>query len=139
MSKKENNYEVHPDLPEVKYRIGQVVWQARSVWSPKIIKCKVCAGLGTVNAKIPRKKSYVNIKCPECNGTRSIISEDYSFHSHVKKLTIGSIQIDTYRQTVKYMMNETGVGSGTLYYQDELFSTEEEAIKDSKEKIKAAN
>lgn len=48
-----------------------------------------------------------------------------------EKLTIGSIRIDTndIDKPVSYMCVETGVGSGSVYYESDLHLTEEEAFR----------
>jgi len=51
------------------------------------------------------------------------------FGSTVRKLTIGSVLIDTHedRGPVSYMCRETGIGSGSIYYESKLFASKADA------------
>jgi len=52
-----------------------------------------------------------------------------AFDPSVSKLTIGSVRVDTSDERgTSYMCIETGVGSGSIYYESDLFSTHDEAM-----------
>ncbi len=130
----------HPDLPVIKFRIGQTVWYGRSAWAGEDLPCKVCDGKGKVKATVTGSDHIVTTNCPVCYGSgRKIIN--YGYKPHVEKMRIGLIEVRSScnknkvsENYIRYMMHEYGIGGGTLFNQDDLFETEEEANKVAKER-----
>lgn len=116
-----------------KYSVGDKVFQATTHVVQKRHDCPDCLGAGKWSAKSPAGGHY-EFSCPRCSSSyqsdRSL-SLSYSQHTGmVTPLTIGSVRGDTASdESVSYMCRETGVGSGSVYYEKVLFPTHEEAAR----------
>jgi hypothetical protein len=117
-----------------KYSIGDVVWHASTMTEQKQHPCPDCLGTRKWKATSPAGAEY-EFGCPRC-GTRyhhnRDLQLDYTAHvAHIERLTIGSIQYNTasgiYDHGARYMCRETGVGSGSVYNESDLYETEEAA------------
>ena len=115
---------------ETKFSIGDVVYYASTTTERKQHPCPDCLGTKKWKAVSPAGGEY-EFACPRCrSGYRSEhgLSLDYSiFVPTAHRLTIGSVRTDSADKT-SYMCVETGVGSGNIYDEDRLFSTESEAL-----------
>lgn len=126
-----------------KYNIGDVVYRAGTVVERKQRACPDCLGSKAWKAISPAGSEF-SFRCPRCSAGYSNdrdMSLDYSAHvPSVSRLTIGSIQVNTapgsWDAGNKYMCNETGIGSGNIYSENDLFETEEEALAASEFKAK---
>lgn len=120
------------DLPEIKYSIGQTVYRAGTVVEKRAHKCPDCLGSGKWQATSPAGHEY-EVPCPRCRTSyrsNGVLSLEYVWHiPFVTRLTIGSVRLDTYceNEPVSYMCNETGIGSGQIHSQNDLFLTHAEA------------
>jgi len=122
------------DLPTPRYKIGDIVYRG---WTTSITKTHPCPDcLGTMKWQVTTPVgSTLTATCPRCvdasYGTRDLPSLKYhAYDPIVEVLTIGSVQIDTAAldgSVVKYMCRETGIGSGSVYKEDMLLPTREEA------------
>lgn len=133
------------ELPEIKYAIGDRVWHATTTQSQEKHPCPDCLGTGKWDVKSPAG-TEAEVDCPRCKGHKTL--SIYSTAPDIRHLTIGSIKIDTdvkvetepyLRDPVQYMCPETGVGSGTLYYQQRLFATKDEATAAAMEQVERTN
>lgn len=110
-----------------KYAIDDTVYLASTGWgdSGLPIACIRCEGTG--GAKIEHVTLGVHyIKCPTCRGMGH--NNKYTHQPYVRKLTIGTIQMDTYENRgFRYMAKETGLGSGAVYNEGDLFTDEKQA------------
>lgn len=122
-----------------KFDCNQQVWH-RFIGSKKLeTKCYACDGDGNIVAKNDTKQT-----CRECYGHGNTTEWVRDVPVVQGPLTIGNIKIEytSYsdrdsefvnfgRQKeltkVEYMMYESGIGSGTVYPEDRLFGTKEEA------------
>jgi len=115
---------------ETKFSIGDVVYYASTTTERKQHPCPDCLGTKKWKAVSPAGGEY-EFSCPRCrSGYRSEneLSLDYSIFVPVShRLTIGSVRTDSADKT-QYMCVETGIGSGNLYDESRLFSTEGEAL-----------
>lgn len=108
-----------------KYGIGDKVWGVHIWQGRKEIVCPECEGGGTL--KIEGRDKY--IECINCWKRGKVITEDPDQYYIARPLTIGSIEAFFGKLLiVKYMCDETGVGSGTVWKQENLFLSEEEAV-----------
>lgn len=129
---------------ETKFSIGDVVYKAWTTTVSKQHPCPDCKGSRKWKAVSPAGGEY-EFPCPRCAArfmSNRDLSLDYSeFAPSVHKLTIGSVRVDTSSQDrpVEYMCRETGIGSGTIHDQADLFPTEEEAMRAAELKAKAQN
>ena len=124
------------DLPQPKFKIGQVVYLATTDRTIKKLACPDCLGSKVWIAKSPAGLE-VELPCPRCQ--RGYFSSDTNMPSLdypvvvpvVRALTIGSITAKTHpyndREAVEYMCCETGIGSGSIYYEWRLHETAEAA------------
>jgi len=69
------------------------------------------------------------LKCPRCNGKGAIVDRNNHYSYVARKLTVGQIrfEIDAKQTVEQYMCEESGVGSGSLYYLKDLFPSQESA------------
>jgi hypothetical protein len=130
----------HPDLPVIKFRIGQTVWRGVSVWNGEDLPCKVCEGKGQVKATVTGSDHIVTVSCPVCFGKGHKVI-NYGYKPNVEKMRIGLIEVRSScnknkvsENCIHYMMHEYGIGGGTLFNQDDLSETEEEANKVAKKR-----
>lgn len=124
-----------------KFGINDTVYLIRKDNEQKWVKCPACSGSGRI--MLLDKKDRI---CPECYGNGGkTISLDLKWLV-VGSLTIGKVSasieniesdgdfsnIGSYKEGAdkykyQYMAYETGIGSGSCYYEDHLFLDEEEA------------
>lgn len=114
-------------FPSPKYEIGQRVFFASAVDMNETFPCKSCAGSGQWRATSAEGETG-HCDCPACGGRGSRAL--YSYGPSVCPRTIGSVRVDTSdtENPVSYMCHETGVGSGNIYRENQLFPTEQEAV-----------
>ena len=110
------------------YYIGQKVWLGRThMDGSHHTECPDCKGTGKWSWEAPSGLTG-EVECPRCHGRRTL--QQRCFAPHVEQLTIGSVRTDTAakpEEQVSYMCTETGVGSGSVYYENKLFFTKEDA------------
>lgn len=129
-----------------KYSVGDVVYHASTITTKKQHPCPDCKGERKWKASSPAGGEY-EFDCPRCLSrymSDRDLSLDYSaFEGCTSRLTIGSIQVNTadgsWDKGNRYMCLETGVGSGTVYNEIDLYPTEEEALEAGKFKASLAN
>lgn len=117
-----------------KYSVGDTVFRAGTVSERKQHPCPDCLGSRKWTAASPAGTEY-QFPCPRCsaqyNSDRDLQLDYSAFVPSVERLTIGSIQVNTapgsYDTGNRYMCRETGIGSGSVYNEDDLFETEEAA------------
>ena len=120
---------------ETKFAIGDVVYLATCNQSKKSMPCPDCLGSHKWKAVTPAGAEH-EFSCPRCaasyQSNRDLSLDYVEFTPSFQRLTIGSIRHDTSEQSggrkTSYMAHETGIGSGSIYYEDSLFSTEEGAL-----------
>ena len=118
---------------EAKFKVGQRVFAVSNKSDSRQvhIKCDVCNSTGKVKVE-GRDEEYV---CPACHGRTETEHYGYKYVIAYDGATIGKVEIQEYapkykrryKSEVRYMLEETGVGSGTLWREDRLFGTYEEA------------
>lgn len=119
-----------------KYSVGDTVYHGATKTVRKRHSCPDCLGTQKWKATSPAGSEY-EFSCPRCsaqyNADRDLMLDYSAFVPFVNKLTIGSIQVNTapfsYDSGNRYMCLETGVGSGSVYDEDKLFETEEDATR----------
>lgn len=116
-----------------KYDVGDTVFCAgHPAYEGYTEQCPDCLGSGVWKVETPAGDSFP-CKCETCGvgswtGAGSGRITKYKYSSWVRRLTIGSVRIDTAdKNPISYMCNETGVGSGNVYYEEQLFDNEESA------------
>jgi hypothetical protein len=118
-----------------KYGIGQSVYIAETSRTSTPIPCPDCLALGTWTVTTPAGGS-VEVDCLRCKGRNAYWSELPAlelpaYQPSTRLLTVGSVRIDTgadIDRQIEYMCVETGIGSGTLWAESDLYATESEAL-----------
>ena len=116
-----------------KFKVGQKVYAVsnRSDTKQKHVECDVCNSTGYVKVE-GREENFV---CPVCYGRTETEHYGYKYVISYYEATIGKVEIQEYapkyrhrhKSEIRYMLEETGVGSGTVWREERLFATEEEA------------
>ncbi len=118
---------------ETKYSIGDVVYHGRNRTVPVRTTCPDCNGTKLWTITKPSGET-VETACPTCEtlycSTGYIERRERT--PFVETLTIGSVRFDSHdsgadREPASYMCRETGVGSGSIWYESQLRATREEA------------
>jgi hypothetical protein len=120
---------------ESKYSIGDIVYRSGTVANRKQRPCPDCLGTRKWKATSPAGADY-EFPCPRCGSSyRSSheLSLDYSqFEPSITKLTIGNVQFNSaegaHDSGFRYMCVETGIGSGSVYNENDLHLSEADAI-----------
>lgn len=129
-----------------KYSIGDTVFHAWLTTERKRHPCPDCMGARKWSAKSPAGSEYT-FSCPRCSASYNSdqdLTLDYSAYvPATKQLTVGSVQFnslpDSWDHGARYMCRETGIGSGSVYNEADLFLTEEEARAAAQIKASLAN
>lgn len=113
-----------------KYSIGQQVYGASAERRHRWEKCPDCLGTLEWTVTTPGGDEFL-LPCNTCQVgfERKGAIAVYEERPVVQPLTIGSVRLDTNdaEHPITYMCQETGVGSGTLHRETNLFPTYEEA------------
>lgn len=115
---------------ESKYSIGHTVWMVRDERFQRIIKCFACKNTGEI--AIGEEKFI----CPKCQGRAAHAQYAGQKYYVYDSSTVGKIIIEDYPTNYNkdepnpkftYMLFATGVGSGTIWNQEDLFDSREAA------------
>ena len=114
-----------------KFELGQKVYAVTSKYDNKEqhVTCDVCNSTGWVEIK---GLAYI---CPSCRGKMETVYSGFKYTIAYKEAEIGKIDMELYskryerqyKSEVRYMLRETGVGSGSLWQEERLFATKAEA------------
>lgn len=130
-----------------KFNIGDEVWFAHIETEVRCHPCPDCNGARLWKATSPAGAEYT-FDCPRCNagylGNRELSLNYTVFAAHAVRRTIGSIEARTSAlpdedDRVRYMCRETGVGSGNVYSEADLFASKDEAMEAAEHKAAEAN
>lgn len=124
---------------QTKFNIGQHVCSVSTRREQNYVPCKYCEGLGKIGLKGDI------FTCPKCYGRKGdiVYTGKEEFYISHEDATIGQVEVAVFNQfpeskvtssRIVYMLYETGVGSGTLWPENDLFSTKEEALDYCKER-----
>lgn len=115
-----------------KYNLGDKVYSGMCSWSSVPKTCEHCKGVGLVTVTTALE-SY-EVPCPYCEqdvwGSKAKgYTQEWSYRVYVQSLTIGEVRVEisNTKHEVDYMCYETGIGSGTLHDEKNLYPTYEEA------------
>jgi len=114
---------------ETKYNLGDFVYVILRKQKSTTVDCSACSGTGRITLNNGKDRS-----CPECYGRRTETTwepEAWAL-SYESSGNIGRIGVERYaveyqdmEDVTQYMLNSTGVGSGTLWKEERLFLTVE--------------
>ena len=112
---------------ETKYDVGDTVFAGKAEWGTDFVTCPDCGG--TEKWTITSSNGSWGATCQTCVWTRFHNLGPYGYVKKstrlavVELLTIGSVRLNTdHDDGHEYMCNETGVGCGRVYKENELFS-----------------
>jgi len=117
-----------------KYNHGDRVWIIVKNMTYKNVVCETCNNVGRV--EINGKK----FSCPSCYGNIKRIQDEEKWEVYDYQQTgiVGKINIESYSPEyidrenfslkVMYMLDSTGVGSGTMWKECDLFINQEDAL-----------
>jgi hypothetical protein len=123
-------------IPVPKYAIGDVVFYATTHQTSEKLPCPDCLDTREWTVTTKTGEAFA-VTCQRCVDsyrraeTPSLTRNTWK--PSTRTLTIGKITIeaghtDVRRDPITYMCHETGVGSGSVYYESNLFATEAEAL-----------
>lgn len=130
-----------------KFDIGDVVWHASTTTEKRQHPCPDCHGSREWKAVSPAGGEFT-VACPRCAASYQSdndLSLSYTmFAPRASRLTVGQIKASTatgddYDAGNTYMCCETGIGSGSIYREGDLFATEAEALAAGQIKADATN
>ena len=111
-------------LLQTKFSLGDLVYRFGTRTHKEFVDCPLCKGDKQIDLQ---EKRYT---CPECRGTGGTY-EYGALENYVlpDQYTIGHVRaVREYgKEENRYMCKETGVGSGTVYNEEDLFDTIDEA------------
>lgn len=115
---------------ETKFDLGQSVYIIHESCGNKQVDCKPCSGKGGIF------NDDVYFQCSKCYGSGKVTKhESFGWRVVYEKAKVGKINIELThpkykeysKRRIHYMVDATGVGSGSLWSEDNIFSTLEEA------------
>jgi hypothetical protein len=125
-------------FPTPRYQISAVVYCPTIDRTTATLSCPDCHGTREWWAVSPAGERHT-IACPRCTDQYARSGRDQlpslqvtRYVPRVSRLTIGSITVRTHPHYnddhVEYMANETGVGSGSIYRESDLYPNEFAAL-----------
>lgn len=108
---------------ETKYSLGDTVFKISDIAKPKYKECPACEGAKKIT--LPKTE----VECPTCKGHGVLCSGHFtSYFVKESAMTIGQVRFETTSEKTEigYMCKETGVGSGSVYREDQLFLSKTE-------------
>ena len=109
---------------EFKFDIGQRVFIIGRSQKQQYKKCEHCNGTGWLKTLVDEK-----ILCPKCHFGSNIKYDPIQYNVEDGFFTIGQqrVYISKSKTEEQYMCDESGIGSGTIYYVKNIFKTKKEA------------
>ncbi len=124
---------------KTKFDLGQRVYIIHKSGQLVNRVCKACSGNGDIIHNT-QDESF-KFMCPNCQGSGQL--EEWlsdKLQIAYEKAKIGRVGVELYRETfinrgsaknrITYMVDETGIGSGNLWNEDDIFATKEEALEE---------
>lgn len=124
-------------LIETKYNYRDIVYPISTRFETLKIptNCPACNDKGNVDL------NGIIYTCPKCNGhTYHNEAGDIEYYVTFSQGKVGKIDINLYdpkyegkygnKSEIRYMLDSTGIGSGTVWEEDNLFLSREEAQKE---------
>jgi len=122
--------------PIPQFTLGDKVYAIRNQSVSSCVVCGLCSGKGSVQLTQDNTRS---VRCPDCygNGSKNVFSKEKYVVVEPFPYTVGLVRTEIRTKNnvggrlsiVEYMLEETGIGSGTIWRDNQLFSTIEAANK----------
>jgi hypothetical protein len=123
-----------PDLIiPARFAKGDRVWVHRYTDGSTVEPCPDCLGLKIWWAVLP-SGDWVVVDCSTCDKHYGPTGQKTTFKyvPFVEQLTIGAVGVEIHPRPedgpIRYMCVETGIGSGSVYYERNVHATREEAM-----------
>lgn len=133
---------------ETKFSVGDRVWHASTTTEQRQHPCPDCKDTREWKAIAPSGDEFT-FRCPRCAAryrSNNDLSLTYTAATPTAtQYTIGSVRHDSAGHCgiggprTEYMCRETGVGSGSIYKEADLFHTKEDALRVAAAKANAIN
>jgi predicted nucleic acid-binding Zn ribbon protein len=136
MTEKQNP--LREPAPTPKYQIGDRVLVAH--WTTDEVRevCPDCGGTKVVKVVLASGEE-IEARCQHCSvgfQSRGYVTKNV-YVPRVWHGTVGSVRMDTNdKRPVSYMLVETGVGTGSVHYEENLFDNAEDATAAATRKAK---
>ena len=110
---------------ETRYSIGDIVWGLTVSRAAKTNPCGLCSATGSVGIADTDRTTT----CPDCHGRGRLRPTEQELHGHIQRLTIGQVNTRNEAERVErtYMAEETGVGSGRVWNEANLYPAVDDA------------
>ena len=120
-----------------KYKEEDRVWGASAYKKDKQVPCPDCLGKRSWEVRLPNGEEFT-IPCSTCKrgfeGSWGTITE-WIQSAKVEQYTIGSVRVNTNdERPISYMCKETGIGSGTIHYEEDLHKDKVSALEHATQK-----
>lgn len=119
----------------IKYDVGDVVYHSHCAYKTTTETCPDCLGTKIWELNIPSGEK-LSVGCQTCRrgweGSTGVIQTQVCSRG-ATRLTVGQVGYDS--EGPRYMCEETGIGSGSVYYERDLYPTEAEALEAAGEKV----
>ena len=118
---------------ETKFNLGEEIYQIYYEELNKKAPCTLCDGTGVVEIIGGKERM---LQCPDCYGRKWVFSGNISkgYKVNTRPMTVSNVLVRRHRTSdqcdkdrTEYMGDETGIGSGQLCSERDLFRTEIEA------------
>lgn len=112
---------------ETEFDLGQYVYAIAKLNVRTWIPCSFCSETGYITGADEKRRI-----CPECygrHGENQWLPEAWQVRNDELPLTVGraEVKVTDREREERYMMVETGVGTGSVYDSDNLFASLREA------------
>ena len=111
-----------------KFNLDDKVFIIQRRGENKLLSCPTCKGKG----KVTINNTNETITCPSCYGSgieRKWIPEEWKI-AYESKIGIIYVEKNRNKNKITYMVDATGIGTGTLWSEENVFATKEEAQKE---------
>lgn len=116
-------------MENIKYKIGDIVYKAGTTYSTSSIQCPDCLGTKEWIITFADGESMI-IDCQTCKSGYSPSSGYVTYNDckpQIQILTVGKIYDWNQEDGFRYMCEETGIGSGTIHKESDLFFDKKDA------------
>jgi len=126
---------------KTKFSLNDKVFVIHKTVTSRFITCKACNGQGRI---IQNGCEFLCASCQYSGGRYEDVSPKWQIAFENTK--VGKVYVEMYYEKyykinpktrdreIKYMVEASGIGTGTLWMENEVFATEEEALEECKKR-----
>ncbi len=109
-----------------RFSLGQTVWALWNTRADRLVNCECCGNTGKV---VIAGQEYI---CPKCHGAGQHKVYDgerwyVETSGHIGRISPEIYEAGDERTNISYMLDSTGIGSGTIWREANLCESREEA------------